>query len=177
MGELTAEAEPGLFEHYGLTTNGGYRRTPARSPLTLREDDPMLALVLFLILLWVVAGIVGFVVHGLFWLFIVACLLFLFTLVLGGFRARAPQHTSSALVTLVGVVPAGSGPRQNAMCCSRQWATARCCVPAQRISCRYGNSPVNLGRLGFLAEIDMPALPPPSTRLSRGNGLGNTSVG
>ncbi len=45
----------------------------------------MLALVLFLILVWVVVGIVGFVVHGLFWLFIVACVLFVLTLVGGGF--------------------------------------------------------------------------------------------
>ena len=30
--------------------------------------------------------IIGFVVHGLFWLFIVACVLFLLTLVGGGFR-------------------------------------------------------------------------------------------
>ena len=72
----------------------------------------MLALVLFLILLWVVAGIVGFVVHGLFWLFIIACLLFLFTLVLGGFARGRPRHTSSPLVTLLGVVPVGrSGGR------------------------------------------------------------------
>lgn len=55
----------------------------------------MLALVLFLILLWVVAGIVGFVVHGLFWLFIVACLLLLFTIVLGGF-ARGRRGTRQA---------------------------------------------------------------------------------
>ena len=47
---------------------------------------PVLALLLFLILAWVVLGIIGFVVHGLFWLFIVACVLFLLTLVGGGFR-------------------------------------------------------------------------------------------
>ena len=46
----------------------------------------MLALLLLLILAWVVLGIIGFVVHGLFWLFIVACVLFLLTLVGGGFR-------------------------------------------------------------------------------------------
>jgi hypothetical protein len=45
----------------------------------------MLALLLFLILAWVVLGIIGFVVHGLFWLFVVACVLFLLTLVGGGF--------------------------------------------------------------------------------------------
>jgi hypothetical protein len=32
-----------------------------------------------------VLGLIGFVVHGLFWLFIVACVLFLLTLVGGGF--------------------------------------------------------------------------------------------
>ena len=45
----------------------------------------MLALLLFLILVWVVAGIIGFVVHGLFWLFIVACVLVVVTLVAGGY--------------------------------------------------------------------------------------------
>ncbi len=49
----------------------------------------MLALVLFLILAWVVLGIIGFVVKGLFILFIVACVLFALTLIggaLGGGR-------------------------------------------------------------------------------------------
>lgn len=45
----------------------------------------MLSLLLFLILLWVVLGIIGFVVHGLFWLFVVACLLVLLTLLGGAF--------------------------------------------------------------------------------------------
>lgn len=54
----------------------------------------MLALLLFLILVWVVAGIVGFAVHGLFWLFIIACVLFVLT-VLGGAltRRRSTRHT------------------------------------------------------------------------------------
>jgi hypothetical protein len=44
----------------------------------------MLALILFLILVYVAAGIIGFVVKGLFWLFVVAGALFLITLVIGG---------------------------------------------------------------------------------------------
>ncbi len=47
----------------------------------------MLAFLLFLVLVWIVAGIIGFVVHGLFWLFIVACVLFVAT-VLGGAFGR-----------------------------------------------------------------------------------------
>ncbi len=46
----------------------------------------MLALVLFLILVWVVLGLIGFVVHGLFWLFVIACVLFLLTLIAGAMR-------------------------------------------------------------------------------------------
>lgn len=53
----------------------------------------MLALLLFLVLVWIVVGIVGFVVKGLFWLFVIACVLFVIT-VLGsaftrGRRGRA----------------------------------------------------------------------------------------
>ena len=46
----------------------------------------MLALILFLILVWVVLGVIGVVVHGLIWLTIVAAVLFLATLVGGGAR-------------------------------------------------------------------------------------------
>ena len=46
----------------------------------------MLALLLGLILIWVIIGIIGFVAKGLFWLFIIACVLFLATLVAGWFR-------------------------------------------------------------------------------------------
>lgn len=48
----------------------------------------MLAFILFLILVWVVLGIIGAVVHGLIWLLIVAVVLFLATLVFGGSRLR-----------------------------------------------------------------------------------------
>jgi hypothetical protein len=48
----------------------------------------MLALILFLIILWIIAGIIGAVVHGLFWLLIIAIVLFLATLVFGGSRLR-----------------------------------------------------------------------------------------
>ena len=46
----------------------------------------MLALLLFLILVWVVLGIIGFVVKGLIWLFVIACVLFLLTLLGSAFR-------------------------------------------------------------------------------------------
>ncbi len=45
----------------------------------------MVAFILFLILAWVVVGIIGFVVHGLFWLFIIACVGFVLTLIGGPF--------------------------------------------------------------------------------------------
>ncbi|HZC69654.1 MAG TPA: hypothetical protein VE442_03060 [Jatrophihabitans sp.] len=46
----------------------------------------MLAFILFLIILWIVLGIIGAVVHGLIWLLIIAAILFIATLVFGGFR-------------------------------------------------------------------------------------------
>ncbi len=46
----------------------------------------MLTFVLLLILAWVALGIIGFVVHGLFWLFVVACVLFVLTLLGSAFR-------------------------------------------------------------------------------------------
>ena len=46
----------------------------------------MLTFILFLIILWIVLGIIGAVVHGLIWLLIVAAVLFLATLVFGGSR-------------------------------------------------------------------------------------------
>lgn len=52
----------------------------------------MLSLLLFLILVWVVLGLIGFVVHGLFWLFLIACLLFVAT-VLGAAFGRGRTST------------------------------------------------------------------------------------
>ncbi|HEY1489241.1 MAG TPA: hypothetical protein VGF84_24260 [Micromonosporaceae bacterium] len=46
----------------------------------------MIAFLLALVIIWIVLGIIGFVVHGLFWLFIIACVLFLATIVAGVFR-------------------------------------------------------------------------------------------
>jgi hypothetical protein len=46
----------------------------------------VIAFILALIIIWIVLGIIGFVVHGLFWLFIIACVLFLVTIVIGIFR-------------------------------------------------------------------------------------------
>lgn len=46
----------------------------------------MLALILLLIIIWIVLGIIGAVLHGLIWLTIIAAVLFLATLVFGGNR-------------------------------------------------------------------------------------------
>lgn len=48
----------------------------------------MLAFILFLVIVWIIAGIIGVVVHGLIWLTIVAVVLFLATMVFGGSRLR-----------------------------------------------------------------------------------------
>ena len=50
------------------------------------QRSSMLATFLFLVLVCVIAGIIGFVVHGLLWLFVIACLLFILTLLWAGFR-------------------------------------------------------------------------------------------
>ena len=47
----------------------------------------MLAFLLALVIVWIVLGLIGFVVHGLFWLFLIACVLFVVT-VLGGVFGR-----------------------------------------------------------------------------------------
>jgi hypothetical protein len=46
----------------------------------------MVALLLALVIVWIVLGIIGFVVHGLFWLFVIACVLFVVTVLGGAFR-------------------------------------------------------------------------------------------
>lgn len=46
----------------------------------------MLALILFLIIIWIVLGIVGVLFHGLFWLLILAVVLLIATLLFGGSR-------------------------------------------------------------------------------------------
>lgn len=51
----------------------------------------MLAFILFLVIVWIIIGIVGAVVHGLIWLTIVAAILFLATMVFGGSRMRGAR--------------------------------------------------------------------------------------
>jgi hypothetical protein len=46
----------------------------------------VVTLLLALIIVFIAVGIIGFVVHGLFWLFIVAAVLFVLSLVGGGVR-------------------------------------------------------------------------------------------
>lgn len=48
----------------------------------------MLALILLLIIVWIILGIIGAVIHGLLWLLIIAAILFLATLVFSGTRLR-----------------------------------------------------------------------------------------
>ena len=47
----------------------------------------MLAFVLFLIIVWIALGILGAVIKGLIWLTVIAAVLFLATIFLGGRRA------------------------------------------------------------------------------------------
>lgn len=56
------------------------------------EGLDLLALILFLILVCVILGILGAVVHGLIWLLIVAVVLFVATLVFGGSQLRKRTH-------------------------------------------------------------------------------------
>lgn len=47
----------------------------------------MITLILILIIAYIVMGIVGFVMSGLFWLFILACVLFVITILASFFTA------------------------------------------------------------------------------------------
>ena len=49
----------------------------------------MLAFLLFLVIIWIAVGIIGVVVKGLFWLLIVAAVLFIATVFFGGTRLRS----------------------------------------------------------------------------------------
>jgi hypothetical protein len=66
-----------------LALRGVRRRSPG-------YVDDMLAALLFVVLICVALGIIGVVVHGLFWLFIIGVLVFLGTVFFGGshFRGR-----------------------------------------------------------------------------------------
>jgi hypothetical protein len=46
----------------------------------------MLAFLLLLVIVWLVAGVIGAVVHGLLWLTFIAAVFFVITLVFGGTR-------------------------------------------------------------------------------------------
>jgi len=48
----------------------------------------MIALILLLLVVWLVLAVLGLVIHGLFWLFIVGLILFLGTGVVGWLRRR-----------------------------------------------------------------------------------------
>lgn len=46
----------------------------------------LLMLLLLLVAAWIVIGVIGFIVKGLFWLFIIACVAFAITLLIGAFH-------------------------------------------------------------------------------------------
>jgi len=48
----------------------------------------MIALILLLLVVWLVLAVLGLVIHGLFWLFVVGLVLFLATGVVGWLRRR-----------------------------------------------------------------------------------------
>jgi len=53
----------------------------------------VLTVILALIIVFIAVGIIGFVVHGLFWLFIVAAILFVASLVFGGRHAGRQRRS------------------------------------------------------------------------------------
>jgi hypothetical protein len=62
----------------------------------------VLAIILLLIIVWIAAGIIGAVVHGLIWLTIIAAVLFLATLVFGGTRLCHSRAARSGLASRPG---------------------------------------------------------------------------
>ncbi|WP_198347958.1 hypothetical protein [Plantactinospora sp. KBS50] len=49
---------------------------------------PMIALIVALLVVWLVLVVVGLVIKGLFWLFVVGAILFVVTGIVGWFRRR-----------------------------------------------------------------------------------------
>ena len=66
----------------------------------------MLAVLLALVIVWIVLGIIGFVVHGLFWLFVIACVLFVVTVLAGAFRRGRRSAGQSRMASGEGHWPA-----------------------------------------------------------------------
>ena len=55
----------------------------------------MIGFLLVLVIIWIIVGFIEFVVHGLFWLFVIACFLVLFTVIGGAFgRGRRSARTN-----------------------------------------------------------------------------------
>lgn len=78
-----------------LVSRGAWMDMTVYGATTQRPEPlefPVLALILFLIIVWIILGIIGVVVHGLFWLLIIAAILFLATLVFGGSRLRGGKR-------------------------------------------------------------------------------------
>ena len=60
------------------------------------DGDLVIGFLLILVIVWIIVGFIGFVVHGLFWLFVIACFQVLFTLIGGAFgrgrRSARPRR-------------------------------------------------------------------------------------
>jgi hypothetical protein len=50
------------------------------------EEAMMLAFILFLVIVWIVLGVIGLIIKGLIWLTIIAALLFVVSVFFGGRR-------------------------------------------------------------------------------------------
>jgi len=72
------------------------KRTPAHTAPCSKESHAMLTLLLIIIIVCIAAGIIGFVVHGLLWLFVIACVVFVLSLIGSwmrhGRRSARPQR-------------------------------------------------------------------------------------
>ena len=81
----------------------------------------MLAVLLAMVIVWIVLGIIGFVVHGLIWLFVIACVLFVVTVLAG---CRMAQRGDAALAAQQ------AAERQPACVAGRPRRRARALQPA-----------------------------------------------
>ena len=96
----------GLATEHDQFPADAYRRASPSCACPGTYLPVMLTLILALIIIFIAAGIIGVVVHGLFWLFIIAVILFLATLVMGavdkiknklqGAKGQAKEQTGKA---------------------------------------------------------------------------------
>ena len=72
-------------------------RSPSRESslpvIFWKREILVLAIIQFLIIVWIVIAIIGVLIHGLIWLTILAAVLFLATLIFGGTRLGKSRAT------------------------------------------------------------------------------------